>query len=135
MRRGAAIRAPTLGRSKWPSARTSYNRASVIGSGAVAIDRVKGLSFALTVQGSGAGEIDDVAVDQMNISLEGTASAALVPGKAGKLTALVRGVSALDAAALATPSADIDADGAGHDRCRSHRHRARSTGGGRRPCA
>jgi hypothetical protein len=86
------------------------NRASVVGSGAVAIDRVKGLSFALTVQGSGAGQIGDVAVDQMNISLEGTASAR-VAGKTGKLVALVRGVSALDAAALSTPSADIDADG------------------------
>src|SRR4029077_19155684 len=70
--------------------------ASLIGSGSVAIDRVKGLGFTLTVQGSGASEIANVAIDQMNVSLEGTASAKL-GGKAGKLTALVRGMSTLDA--------------------------------------
>ena len=86
------------------------DRASVIGSGSLAIDRVKGLSFALTIQGSGAGDIGSVAVDQLNVSLEGTANARLA-GKAGKLVALVRGVSALNTSGLSTPSADIDADG------------------------
>ena len=84
--------------------------ASLIGSGAVAIDRVKALRFALTVQGSGVGQIADASVDQMNVSLEGTANAR-VAGKAGKLTALVRGLSALDAAKLSTPSADFSIDG------------------------
>jgi len=84
---------------------------SLTGSGSVAIDRVKSQRFFLTVQGSGAGEVRDSAVDQLSISLEGTA-AALVNGKAGKLTALVRGVSTLNAGGLVTPSADIDADGA-----------------------
>lgn len=84
--------------------------ASLAGSGAVAIDRVKGLSFALTIQGSGAGDIASVAADQVNVSLEGTANARLA-GKSGKLTALVRGVSTLDAAKLSTPSADVDVDG------------------------
>ena len=84
--------------------------ASLIGSGSIAIDQVKGLTFTLTVQGSGSGEIDDASADQMNVSLEGTASAKIA-GKSGKLTALVRGVSTLDAAQLATPSADVDADG------------------------
>jgi hypothetical protein len=74
------------------------------------IDRVKSLSFALTIQGSGVGQIGDAAVDQMNVSLEGTANAR-VAGKAGKLTALVRGLSALDAAKLSTPSADFSIDG------------------------
>jgi hypothetical protein len=86
--------------------------ASLIGSGSLAIDHVKAQKFALTVQGSGAGEIHDSVIDNLSISLEGTA-AALVAGKAGKLTALVRGVSSLNAGQLATPSADIDADGAG----------------------
>jgi hypothetical protein len=84
--------------------------ASLIGSGSVAIDRVKSLSFALTVQGSGTGQIGDASVDQMNVSLEGTANARLA-GKAGKLTALVRGLSALDGAKLSTPSADFSIDG------------------------
>lgn len=85
--------------------------ASLIGSGSVAIDKVKAQRFALTIQGSGAGEIRDSAVDQFDISLEGTA-AALVAGKAGKVTALIRGVSTLNAGGLAADNADIDADGA-----------------------
>jgi hypothetical protein len=86
------------------------SNASLIGSGSVAIDRVKSQRFFLTVQGSGAGEIANVAADQLTVSLEGTASAKLA-GEAGKLTALVRGVSSLAAAGLSTPSADLDADG------------------------
>jgi Putative auto-transporter adhesin, head GIN domain len=86
------------------------NNASLIGSGSVAIDRIKGLSFALTIQGSGAGEVGNAAIDQMSVSLEGTANAKLA-GKAGKVTALVRGVSTLDAAKLTTPSADFSVDG------------------------
>jgi hypothetical protein len=84
--------------------------ASLIGSGAVLIDKVKALTFTLTVQGSGVSQIGNAAVDQLNVSLEGTANAKLA-GKAGKVTALVRGMSALDAARLTTPSADFSIDG------------------------
>jgi hypothetical protein len=84
--------------------------ASLIGSGSVAIDKVKGLSFWLSIQGSGVGQIGNAAVDQLTVSLQGTANARLA-GKAGKLTALVRGLSALDAAKLSTPSADFSIDG------------------------
>jgi len=81
------------------------------GSGAIAIDRVKGLSFDLSVQGSGAGQIGQVNVDQLNVSVVGTASAKLA-GQAAKMTAVIRGVSSLDAAALATKDATLGADGA-----------------------
>lgn len=84
--------------------------ASLIGSGSLAIDRVKSQKFTLTIQGSGSSAIGDATADQMNISLEGTANAH-VAGNAGKLVVLARGVSTLDAPGLATPSADIDADG------------------------
>lgn len=84
--------------------------ATLLGAGSIAIDRVKGLSFALTVEGSGAGEIGAVAADQLNVTLEGTANARLA-GQAKKVTALVRGVSALDASKLLTPNAAISADG------------------------
>jgi hypothetical protein len=84
--------------------------ATLFGAGALSIDRVKGLKFSLSVQGSGAGEIHQVAADQLSVTLEGTASARL-GGQAGKVTALVRGVSTLDAAKLATPDASISADG------------------------
>src|SRR3954454_17911633 len=39
------------------------------GAGALAIDRVRGLSFGLSVQGSGSGRIDDVTADEMHVSL------------------------------------------------------------------
>ena len=84
--------------------------ATLFGAGLLSIDRVKGLSFALTVEGSGASEIGSVAADQMNVTLEGTASAKL-GGRAGKLTALVRGLSSLDAKGMTTPNAAISADG------------------------
>jgi hypothetical protein len=80
------------------------------GAGSLAIDRVKGLTFSLAVQGSGAAEIADVAADRMNVSLIGTASAKLA-GKTAKLTALLRGISTLDAAALASRDATIGAEG------------------------
>lgn len=81
------------------------------GAGSLSIDRVKGLSFALSVQGSGLAEIGDVAADQMNLSLVGSANARLA-GQARKLTALVRGISTLDAAKLASHDASIGAEGA-----------------------
>lgn len=81
------------------------------GSGGLSIDRVKSLSFDLSIQGSGAGSIDAVDVDQLNVSVIGTASAR-VSGRAAKLTALIRGVSSFDGAALSTKDATIGAEGA-----------------------
>jgi hypothetical protein len=81
------------------------------GSGTIAIDRVKGLSFDLSVQGSGAGEIGQADIDQLNVSVVGTA-AARVAGRAARMTAVVRGISTLDASALAAKDATIGADGA-----------------------
>jgi len=81
------------------------------GSGTITIDRVKGLTFDLSVQGSGAGQIGHVAVDQLNVSVVGTASARLA-GAAAKMTAVIRGISTLDAAALSTKDATLGADGA-----------------------
>lgn len=83
----------------------------VVGAGALSIDKVKGLSFALSVQGSGGAEIGDVSADQMNVSLIGSANARL-GGQAKKLTALVRGISTLDAAKLTSNDASIGAEGA-----------------------
>jgi hypothetical protein len=80
------------------------------GSGAIAIDKISGLSFDLSVQGSGAATIGRTDVDQLNISIGGTASASL-SGRADKVTAVVRGVSSLDAANLAVKDATIGAEG------------------------
>jgi hypothetical protein len=84
--------------------------ATLFGSGSLSIDRVKGLTFALTLQGSGSGEISQVAADQLSVTIEGSGSAKIA-GDAKKLTALVRGISSLDAKALSTPNAAISADG------------------------
>ena len=81
------------------------------GSGMLSIDRVRGLSFDLSVQGSGAGDIGQTAVDQLNVSVVGTASARLA-GHAGKMTAVIRGISNLDASGLLAKDASLGADGA-----------------------
>jgi len=81
------------------------------GSGTLAIDRVKGLSFDLSVQGSSAGDIGEASVDQLNVSVVGTASAR-VAGRAAKLTAVIRGISSLDTGALSSKDASLGADGA-----------------------
>lgn len=81
------------------------------GAGTLAIDRVSGLAFALSAQGSGSVEVAAANVDQMSVSLVGTAAARL-GGQARKLTALVRGISTLDAGSLAARDASIAAEGA-----------------------
>ena len=87
------------------------SNAWVNGAGMLTIDRVRGLSFALSVQGSGRGEIAAADADQLNVSLVGTASAK-VAGQAKKLTALVRGISAFDGTELAATDATIGTEGA-----------------------
>lgn len=81
------------------------------GSGSLAIDKVEGLSFDLSLQGSGAATIPSVDVDQLNANILGT-STAVLSGRAAKITALVRGISGLDAAALAAKDASIGVEGA-----------------------
>jgi hypothetical protein len=80
------------------------------GSGALAIDKVKGLGFDLSVQGSGSAMIGQANVDQLNIAVAGTANATLA-GKTDKLTAVVRGTAGLDTANLAAKDATIGAEG------------------------
>ena len=66
------------------------------GSGTLRVDKVKGLTFDLSVQGSGAAGIDRAEVDQLRVSLAGTGTA-IVAGQAGRVTATVRGISMLEA--------------------------------------
>lgn len=80
------------------------------GAGTLHIDKVKALAFDLSVQGSGAGGIAQADVDQLRVSVGGTA-AALLAGKSGKLMAQVRGLSTLNAEALTAKGADIVAYG------------------------
>jgi hypothetical protein len=81
------------------------------GAGGLKIDRVKGLLFQLSIQGSGTASIGRADVDQMNIGIGGAASA-MIAGRVAKLTAVVRGMSALDAAGLVVKDATLGAEGA-----------------------
>ena len=86
------------------------NAAWLNGSGSLAIDKAKGLSFDLSVQGAGSASIGSVAVDQLKVGISGTASATIA-GTAPKVTMIVRGISALDASGLASKDAVIGAQG------------------------
>ena len=80
------------------------------GAGSLAIDKVKGLSFDLSIQGTGMIGIASAEVDQLRVSADGTANVALA-GKAAKLNATVRGLSNLDAGGLVTKNAKLSAEG------------------------
>lgn len=84
--------------------------AVLTGSGALAIDRVKGFAFDLVIQGAGTASIGEVAVDRLTTGIAGAGSARL-GGKTLKFSALVRGTSALDASGLEARDAVIGADG------------------------
>ncbi|WP_309610334.1 GIN domain-containing protein [Sphingomonas sp.] len=80
------------------------------GSGALAINAVRGMSFDLSVQGSGNATIDRVAVDQLRVGLSGAALARL-SGQAAQVTAIVRGSSSFDGSALEAKNATVGAEG------------------------
>lgn len=80
------------------------------GSGSLSIDRVRGLTFDLSVQGSGMVGIEQAEVDQLRVSIGGTA-AATIAGKAGKASVTVRGTGSFDGTRLASKDAAITADG------------------------
>ena len=82
----------------------------VNGSGTLGIDRIKGLSFDLAVQGAGSATIANASVDQLKIGMSGSGTVAIAGG-APKLTAIVRGTSVLDAAGLSVKDAVIGAEG------------------------
>ena len=80
------------------------------GAGTLAIDRVRGLEFDLSLQGSGSAAIANAEVDVLKVGLSGSGSAS-VAGKAPRLTAIVRGTSSLDAGGLVTKDAVVGAEG------------------------
>lgn len=84
--------------------------AFINGPGAVTIDRVKGLGFELSIQGSGIASIGQVDVDQMKVGISGAATARLA-GRAAKLSTTVRGTSSFEADGLAVKDAVIGAEG------------------------
>lgn len=86
------------------------NAIYINGAGALDVDRIKGLSFELSIQGSGMARIEQVDVDQMKVGVAGAGSTRLA-GRAAKLTATVRGTSSFDADGLQVNDAVIGAEG------------------------
>jgi hypothetical protein len=82
----------------------------VYGAGSLNIDRVRGLTFELAVEGAGSGSIAVANVDHLRVKIAGTASAK-ISGKALRLTAEVNGSSLLDATELVARDATIGAEG------------------------
>ena len=80
------------------------------GAGSLTISKVEGLTFDLSIQGTGMIGIEQAEVDQLRVTAGGTANVALA-GKAGKLTATIRGLSNLDAEKLVIKNAKIGAEG------------------------
>jgi len=80
------------------------------GAGTLAIDRIRGLTFDIALQGSGAVAVGDTDVDQLKIGISGTGNVKIA-GKAPRLSAIVRGTSTLDAAGLTAKDALIGAEG------------------------
>jgi len=85
--------------------------ATVNGTSSLDIDRVRGLEFGLSLQGSGLARIADAEADRLKVALSGSGSVR-VAGKALALTAIVRGSGSLDATGLAAKDAVIGAEGA-----------------------
>ena len=80
------------------------------GAGALGVDRVRGLSFDLAIQGSGVARIEGVDVDQFKAGVTGAGSARL-SGRAARLTATIRGTSSFEGDTLQVKDAVIGAEG------------------------
>lgn len=93
---------------------------SVVGSGNVSVDRVKGSRLNLTLTGSGSAAIDDIDVDQLALAINGAGSAKL-GGRAKQARIRSQGEGEIDAAALAVDDAETLLVGAGRIRLQANR--------------
>ena len=84
--------------------------AYVNGAGALAVDRVKGLGFEMSIQGSGIASVGEVEVDQMKVGVSGAGTIRMA-GRVGKLTSTIRGTSTFEADRLEVKDAVIGAEG------------------------
>lgn len=80
------------------------------GTGTLQIDKVRGMALDLNITGAGSAQIGAVDIDQLKVGIAGSGSVRLA-GRAGKLTAIVRGASSFDGEGLKANNADIGAEG------------------------
>lgn len=92
-------------------------QASLVGSGSLAIDRVRGLNFAMSTFGSGAASIAEISADRLRLSAEGSGSMR-VGGTAKQFDAILSGPGLIDASALTAKDATLSAMGAASLRAR-----------------
>lgn len=84
--------------------------AYINGAGALTVDRVKGLGFEMSIQGSGIATVGEVDVDQMKVGASGAGTIRMA-GRVGKLSAIIRGTSSFEADRLQVKDAVIGAEG------------------------
>jgi hypothetical protein len=82
----------------------------VNGDGALAIDKVTGQSFQLSVEGAGSASVDALAVDKLQADLRGSGSIK-VGGRAAIVRLGVNGPGSIDAAGLSAKDAHVEAAG------------------------
>lgn len=80
------------------------------GSGSLAIDKAKGQSFDLEIQGAGSIAIGSLTVDRLRAGISGSGMA-VVGGSAAEVKAIVRGTSTFDGSGLTARNATVGAEG------------------------
>lgn len=86
--------------------------ATVIGAGSLSVDKVTGLQAELQVSGSGTLDVGNVAADTLALAVIG-AGTLTAAGTAKSVKATAQGSSSLDAAALKTLDAQVNAETSG----------------------
>jgi hypothetical protein len=84
--------------------------AYINGAGALTVDRVKGLGFEMSIQGSGIATVGEVDVDQLKVGVAGAGTIRMA-GRVGKLSTNVRGTSTFEGDRLQVKDAVIGAEG------------------------
>ncbi|MBB6124762.1 GIN domain-containing protein [Sphingobium subterraneum] len=90
----------------------SLRRASILGGGSIAIDRIKGQRADLLIGGSGDLSVGQVAVDRLTLLIGGSGKMT-VAGTAGMLDARVNGPGAIAGEGLVARTATVLNDGPG----------------------
>lgn len=121
---GGKARAPTI----LTLTTGDLRRASVLGSGSMSVDRLKGAQTDARVQGSGTLTVAALATDRLDVGLTGAGSMTL-SGAVPDMTVAVSGSGRLDAAALRVERLRIDAEGSGDVQAQAVRQASASANG------
>ena len=108
------------------------DKASLAGSGNLAVDRVQGDTLAANIAGSGTMNLGTIAVGKADVSIAGSGNL-LASGTATRLSVSIAGSGDMKAPALTASAADVSIAGSGRrDRARQWRREGIDHGIGRR---